>query len=275
MLKKVLKRGAVLAILAWGMFCLSVYFFPRFFFYHPSLKKASLDNAHANHFPAQEVTYLNADGIELYAWYVAPKNKGKVIVYLHGNSKNIEAFYHKLVPLAEAGYGVLMPEYRGFGGIRGEINQENLEKDALAALSYLREKGWKNKDIILYGMSLGSYTATYTAYQDGRNESFAALVLEVPFDSLFNVVRQRIWPLFPLKWLIRDRYDNLQMISQITSPILIMAGSKDTTVPIERARALFAAAQNPKELIVYTGAEHSSLYNHRNWRDLLEWLQKQ
>ena len=53
-----------------------------------------------------------------------------------------------------------------------------------------------------------------------------------------------------------------------------MGGSKDSTVPIERARALFAAAGNSKEIIVYVGAEHSSLYNHRNWRDILDWLQK-
>ena len=274
MLKKIIKRLVFLSVLGWFLFCAAVYIYPQMFFYHPDSNKALIENANINHFPAKEVTYVSSDGVELYGWYVAPKNKNKVIVYFHGNSYNLEAFYHKMIPLSEAGYGILMAEYRGFGGIKGKITQKGFENDALAAINYLHAQGWKNKDIIIYGMSLGSYMATYTAYQEGRDENFAALILEVPFDSLLNVVKQRMWPVFPFKFLIQDSYDNLPMISQISSPILIMAASKDKTVPIERARALFAAAQNPKDFIVYVGAGHSSLYNHRNWRDVLEWLQK-
>ena len=120
MIKKIIKKLVLLAVLGWFLFCGAVYFYPQMFFYHPDSNKSSVENANINHFTAKEVIYVSADGTELYGWYVAPKNKNKLSVYFHGNSRNIEAFYHKLIPLTEAGYGVLMAEYRGFGGIKGE-----------------------------------------------------------------------------------------------------------------------------------------------------------
>ena len=121
-------------------------------------------------------------------------------------------------------------------------------------------------------MSLGSYTSTHTAYSLGKNEAFAGLILEVPFDSLLNVVKQRIPDLFPFSYIIKDKYDNMQKISQLNLPILIMGASDDTVVPIERAQELYKQANEPKKIIIYKGAYHSGLYNYRNWQDIIDWL---
>ena len=271
MLKKIFAGLILLTLLIWGGFCLSVYYFPQRFFYHPSNTKPMVAHAIINEFPAAEVHYTSKDGTPLFGWYVAPKN-GKVIVFFHGNSHNIEAFYHKLTPFTEAGYGVLLAEYRGFGGIGGEINQQNLADDSIAAVQYLKDKGFSNKNIILYGMSLGSYTSTYVASTLEGEEAFSGLVLEVPFDSLINVVKQRIMPLFPFKIIIKDKYDNVPLIKKVKAPVFVMGASKDKIVPLERARELFKHIQSRKKMMVYSGAGHSSLYNYRNWRDILDWL---
>lgn len=60
---------------------------------------------------------------------------------MHGNSYNIEEFYYKLKTFANAGYGTFLPEYRGYGDVAGEITQENLEADAIAAVEYLHSQG--------------------------------------------------------------------------------------------------------------------------------------
>lgn len=253
-------------------FCAAVYFFPQYFFYNPDTKKANLKNAEANGFPAEVVHYKSADGTALYAWFSKPENKDRIIVFLHGNSYNIEKFYYKTAPLAEAGYGVMMPEYRGFGGIKGKIRQENLAEDAMAAIRYLNKIEYKNSDIILYGMSLGSYTAINTAYQMQNNGVFNAVVLEVPFDSLLNVVKAIVPFPLPFNSIVRDKYDNLEMIKDIRSPILVMGGSKDKTVPVFLAENLYANAPEPKKLIVYQGGGHTDLFNYRNYRDILTWL---
>ncbi len=273
-LKKELKIFLVVAIIGYIGFCAAVYYLPQYFFYAPSNKKADINKAIAEGFPAEEVVYQSADGTSLYGWYVKPKDKSKLIVFMHGNAYNIEAFYHKLAPFVAKGYGVFIGEYRGFGGISGDIRQQNLAMDAEAAIDYLHSKGWQNKDIILYGMSLGSYTSSHTALEKGRKESFAGLILEVPFDSVLNVVKQRIWPLFPFELIIKDTYDNVATLQELRIPVLVLGAEEDSVVPIERAKALFASANYPKQLIIYPHAEHSELFEYDNWYDILTWLEQ-
>lgn len=274
MSKKIIIIGFISFVMAWMFFCLAVYLFPQAFFYNPSEERSVIDNAHNNDFPADEVYYSSSDGTRLYGWFVKPQQKDKVIVFFHGNSYNIEAFYHKLIPFIEVGYGAFIGEYRGFGGIKGTINQKNLANDAIAMVRYLNNLGYKNDDIILYGMSLGSFTSLNTAAELGQDMAFSSVILEVPFDSVLNVVKQRIISLFPFDLIVRDKYDNTKLINKINSPILIMGGSKDNVVPIERAKSLLTYANHPKKIIIYSGAEHSSLYNYRNWQDILNWLER-
>lgn len=274
MLKKTAKFAAILGVIGYFGFCGAVYCFPELFFYAPSSEKSDLAKAKADGFNAEEVTYKSADGTELYGWYVKPSSKDKIIVFFHGNAYNIEAFYHKLIPFIKAGYGAFIGEYRGFGGIKGDSMQKNLGDDAVAAVKYLQGEGWRNKDMILYGMSLGSYTSSYVVHTLGRQDSFAALILEVPFDSVYNVVRQRFWPVFPFDLIIKDRYDNTELLAETNLPVLVHIASKDKVVPPERAKKLFWSLPNRKEMEVYQGAGHSELYDYKNWQDILTWLEK-
>ncbi len=273
MLKKIIKISVLLAIISYLTFCSLVYFMPQIFFYNPSSVSSRLDVAVSNNFPAQRVDYLSDDDIALYAWYIPAKVDKKTIVFMHGNSYNIEKFYHKLTPLVEAGYGVMLPEYRGFGGIKGTITQVNLEKDAKAAINWLNNQGLSNSQMVLYGMSLGTHMAVNTAYDLGQESNFAGLILEVPFDSLLEVVKERIWFPLPLDLIIKDKYDNLEKISQLKIPLLIMGASDDKVVPINRAKQLYLAANSPKSIKIYLGADHSDLYKYRNYKDISEWLE--
>ena len=207
MLKRIIKISVWGLISLWLVFCLSVYFYPKAYFYNPSNEKPDIKEAQAEGFFAQEVKYKSDDNTELYGWFVKPKND-KVIVFFHGNSHNIARFYSKLIPLAQSGYGIFIGEYRGFGGIKGEITEKNLGEDAIAAVKYLNLQGYENSKLILYGMSMGSYTSIHTAYTLGKENKFLSLILEVPFDSVLNVVKQRIVNLFPFSLIIRDKYDN-------------------------------------------------------------------
>lgn len=249
-----------------------VYFCPRYFFYNPTPKASNLKNARTNGYNAEVVHYKSADGKNLYAWFTTPGDKNKVIVFMHGNSYNIEKFYHKMIPFVEAGYGTMMPEYRGFSTIKGTISEKNLAADAIAAVKYLNKIGYKNSDIIVYGMSLGSYMAVNTVYQLQKDGNFAALVLEVPFDSMLNVTKKVVPVPLPLNYIVRDKYDNTALIGKINSPILVMGGSKDPTIPVELAKNLYELAPNPKKLIIYQGGAHNDLYNFRNYRDIINWL---
>ncbi len=274
MLNKYLRRLGEIALLGYLLFCCSVYFLPQYYFYAPDTSNPDLINAQNNGFKAEEVTYASSDGTKLYGWFVKPKAGHKIVVYFHGNSHNIGAFYNKLIPFTKKGYGVFIGEYRGFGGIEGKLSEANLASDAIAAVDYLNSLGYKNSDMIIYGMSLGSYTAVNTVYVKGKQNKFASLVLEVPFDSVINVVKQRFWPVFPFDLIVKDRYENLAKIKDIDIPVLIMGAEKDKVVPVARAKALFNNASEPKKLIIYDGAGHSDLYDYKNYQDILQWLEQ-
>ena len=242
------------------------------FFYEPSHTKANLENAHEYDYLAQEVNYASADGTKLYGWYTPPTSKKSIIVFMHGNSYNIESFYHKLKSFAFDGYGTFLVEYRGFGGLDGKINQSNLEQDAIAAINFLNKLGYKNSEIYLYGMSLGSHMAIHTAYELQKNGEFAGVILEVPFDNIVNVAKTKV-SYFPLNLLIRDKYDNVKEISQLKSPVLIMGGTEDKKVPVELAKKLYEYAPENKKMIIYKNGHHSNLFNFRNDLDILNWIE--
>lgn len=272
-MKKIIKILFTVVIL-YVLFCLMVYVKPQYFFYNPTPVMSNLERAKAYGYNAVQVEYKSADGTDLFAWYTKPKPGHKVIVFMHGNSYNIEKFYHKMILLAEEGYGTFMPEYRGFGGIKGAINEKNLGADAVAAVKYLNSIGFENKDIIVYGMSLGSYMATNTVYLLQEHGAFAALVLEVPFTSLLDTVKQIVPIPLPCTLIMRDKYNNLDKIAAIKSPVLIMGGSEDPTVPVNLARTLYENAPEDKHLIVYDGGAHNDLYNFRNYMDIIKWLKE-
>ena len=64
------------------------------FFYNPNLKKPILE--YSKQYPATEIEYQSADGVNLFAWYTKPKAGQKVVVFLHGNSYDISGFSYKL-----------------------------------------------------------------------------------------------------------------------------------------------------------------------------------
>lgn len=271
MKKKIIYSFISLVVIAYVGFCATVYFYPQYFFYNPTKEKADLTKVVEKGFKAQEINYKAKDGTELYGWAVKPRKGKKMIVFYHGNSYNIAKFIYKLKPLTDQGYGVFIGEYRGFGGIDGEITQKGLETDAMAVIDKLHSWGYRNKQIVLYGMSLGSHTSSYVA-ANSKGGKFAGLILEVPFDSLLNVVKQRIWSLFPFDMIVKDKYDNIDHVKSLNIPVLIMASNHDKVVPIQRALKLFDAVNEPKEMIVYDNVEHSKLFDADNWKDILEWL---
>lgn len=270
-MKQIISRFLCAIAVIYLIICALIYFYPLPFFYNPSSRVSNIEHAHQYDYPAQEVKYTSADGTPLFAWYTPAQQGKKMIIFMHGNSHNVEEFYYKLKAFAYDGYGTFIPEYRGFGGVSGKINQKNLEDDAIAAVKYLNKQGYKNSDIYVYGMSLGSHMATHAVAELQNEGIFAGLILEVPFDSLLNVARTVV-PFLPLNIIVRDKYDNLADIQKVKSPILIMGGEVDATVPVDLAVNLYNHAPSPKKMIIYKNGKHSNLFNFRNDLDILNWI---
>ncbi|GHU01605.1 alpha/beta hydrolase [Alphaproteobacteria bacterium] len=210
--------------------------------------------------PFAEVSFKTADGLDLYAWYAPPATRGAAtIIYFHGNAAKMLDAAYSVRPLVEAGYGMLIVEYRGYAGNPGTPSEAAFYADAADAYDWLK-KTHDPKKIVLYGMSIGTGVATRLA----TLRKASGLVLEGGFTSLTDVAAEKYWYL-PARWLLRDRYDSLARLPELKIPLLIVHGDSDWVVPAAQARRNFAAAGDPKEMVIIPGGHHSDLpYNGAN-----------
>jgi len=203
-----------------------------------------------------EVVTRTADGLDLVHWYRPPSDPGKpVLVVFHGNAGNIGDRVPKLETLFEAGFGILLTGYRGYGGNPGRPTEADLTADAGLVLDWLAGQGVAPERTVLYGESLGTGIAVKMAVE----RPVAAVVLESPYTSIAELAQAHYWYL-PAGWLVLDKWRSQEVIERITAPLLVVHGTRDRTVPLRYGRRIFEAAPEPKEFLIVEGAAHNDLY---------------
>ena len=248
----------VIGIVIYIGYAVAVYFYPHLFLYHPDIKRPTVIQMVQKLPSVQEVSLSKIS--DAYGWYVASPKAQKAIVFFHGNSDNAYAFVNRVEPFVRAGYTVLMLEYQGFGGRKGKPSQSALETDAKLAVDYLNKQGFSNKQIVLYGHSMGTYVAVYTAAVMGQKSPFLGVILESPFVNLVKVADKRSFHLYPTRFILRgNTFDTDKYIGRIKSPVFIGHGMQDKTVPYEQGEHLFEMANTPKQFFSSEEATHRSL----------------
>lgn len=203
------------------------------------------------------VEYVTADGLRLKGWYRPPLDRrAPVLVHFHGNAGHIGDRAPLMRPYLDAGFGVLLAEYRGYGGNPGRPTEPGLHADGCAALDFVLRQGVTPDRVVLYGESLGSGVAVRLAAE----RRVAALVLEAPFTSAADVGASA-YPFLPVRLLMLDRFDSLSRIGAIGAPLLVLHGERDATVPVAHGRRVLAAARAPKAGLFYAEAGHSDLHD--------------
>jgi fermentation-respiration switch protein FrsA (DUF1100 family) len=231
----------------------------------PVLAEAGLDPA------MRQVDLLTADGLRLLAWYRPPAgNPGALLLYLHGNAGHIGHRSDRIRPYLEVGFGVLLVEYRGYGGNPGRPSEAGFYADARAALDFLAQQGVTAERTVLYGESLGTGVAVQMAVE----RRCAALVLEAPYTSVTAVAQKRYW-MFPVRRLVLDKFDSLSKIGRVGCPVFIMHGERDQIIPIRYGRELFQAAPEPKDARWFAEGNHTNFDEFGGPAAVLDFLRRQ
>ena len=123
----------------------------------------------------------------------------------------------------------------------------------------------KKRDVILYGESLGSAIAIEMA----TRYNFKALILEAPFTSIYDLALKR-YKIYPLNFLILDKFNNYLKINKVNSPILIISGKKDEIVPHKHSIQLYNKANEPKTSLFIDEAMHNNLYDFSIEEDVIK-----
>lgn len=224
--------------------------------YHPNRARPALADLVA--LGVREVALATKDGLALASWYLPPPVGRPVIAYFHGNGGHIGYRAERLRRFAAAGCGVLMAEYRGYGGNSGRPSEAGLCADGEAALDFLAGAGIDADRLVLWGESLGSGVAVYLA----ARHRVAAMVLEAPFTSVAAAARHHYRFVPAAALLVRDRFDSLSRIGRVRAPLLVLHGERDRIVPASHGRALLAAATAPKESWLCLAGGHKDLARH-------------
>ncbi|MEQ9558038.1 MAG: alpha/beta hydrolase [Rhodospirillales bacterium] len=221
---------------------------------------------------ARALRVATADGLVLLSWYLAPTPGRPVVLYLHGNAGTIADRAHKARLLADQGIGVMLAEYRGYGGNPGHPTEAGLYADARANLAWLADQGHGAGDTVVYGESLGTGVAVQMVLELAEAGTPArALVLEAPFTAMADAAGVH-YPWLPTGLLTRDRYDSSAKIGAVRCPVLVIHGDRDRVVPQDQGKRLFALAAAPKTAAWLPGAGHGDVYDFGAGEAVLDFL---
>ncbi|MDJ0555627.1 MAG: alpha/beta hydrolase [Microcoleaceae cyanobacterium MO_207.B10] len=230
-------------------------------------KPLVLTNPATFNLPYEEVclSVPNSNNQKICGWWIPQTQPGaKVVLYLHGNSGNMAAQekscnLDRVAKLYKLGFSVFMIDYRGYGNSNGPFPTETrVYEDALIAWNYLTQaKKLLPEDIFIYGHSLGGAIAVNLCLQQ---PNAAGLIAEGCFSSIKDMAKyKRRIQIFPLNLLITQKFDFINKVKSLQMPVFFIHGMNDKIVPATMSQRLFAAAPEPKKLLLIPNAGHDDL----------------
>ena len=234
-----------------------VFLFQRNLLYHPSVDNYLKDQAVIEPSEIEKVKITTKDKIDLIGWfYNKDIEKFKTILFFHGNAGSLENRTYKLNHFKDLNVNFLIIAWRGFSGNKGKPNEMGLYEDAESAVKWLNVKGIKEKNIILYGESLG----TGVAIEVAQNKNFAGIILESPFTSMVNMGK-KYYPFFPVSFLLKDKFESHRKIKKVSVPVLVLHGKKDKIVPFAMGKKMYEMANEPKFFYFQEYGDHMIDYD--------------
>src|SRR5438874_696990 len=185
-----------------------------------------------------------------------PSRTSPGLLWFYGNGENIAAIWPLVRTFQPPGTAVLVLDYPGYGGSGGRATESALYAAADAAYAALVTRPDVDpRHIYVYGRSLGSAPATYTA----AHRPVAGLILESPFTNAAAMAK-RHYGLLP-RFLLHLSLDNIANVRRVHCPILLFHGDADRLVPTAMGMTVAAAAAGPVEVVLIHGAGHNDTYD--------------
>ena len=260
----------ILALIFFYVLLLTVvFFFQRNFLYHPSVDNYLKDQVTNEPTGIEKVKITTVDNIDLVGWFYKKNiEKFKTILFFHGNAGSLENRTYKLNHFKDLDVNFLIIAWRGFSGNSGKPNEVGLYNDAAGAIKWLKSRGVTEENIILYGESLGTGVAVEVA----QNKNYAGVILESPYTSMVNM-GQKYYPLFPVSFLLKDKFESYKKIKKVSAPILVIHGRVDKIVPFAMGKKMYELANEPKYFYFQEYGDHMINYDEKLLLALKKFIQ--
>lgn len=210
----------------------------------------------------------------IHGWWLPSQRRNLgTLLYLHGNSLNIGSNITQAYRFRQMGFSVLLIDYRGYGKSKGNFpNESQVYQDAQIAWNYLvKQKQIPANQIFIYGHSLGGAVAIDLAV---KHPKAAGLIVHNSFTSMQNMAKlERYFRLFPISLILKYRFDSITKVKSLQMPVLFVHGTADAMIPPTMSKTLYAAAPEPKQLVLVPGAKHNNgdlFFNRSEYRKAIQ-----
>jgi uncharacterized protein len=239
-------------VLIYAGLCLALFLFQRSMIYFPQPRSPT----------ASAATIALPAGDHHVIVTTRPHAGPDALIYFGGNAEDVS---WNLPDLSRTfpEHAIFLMHYRGYGGSGGSPSEAALFADALALFDRVHAE---HRRVLVIGRSLGSGVAVHLA----SVRPVARLVLVTPYDSLEDLAASR-FPIFPVRWLLRDKFDSRRYAAQVSAPTLLIGAEHDEVIPV-RSAELLATRFRPgvATLVVLPGTSHNTISEHPRYLALLE-----
>lgn len=231
-----------------------IYFFQDKVLFRPTELPA--DHAYDITVPFKEINLAvtNDKNLAIVQFTVPDSLCKGVVLYFHGNRRNIERYAPFARYFTKNNYEVWMMDYPGYGKSTGKRTEAILYEDA-STLYQMAKSRFSQDSIILYGKSLGTAIASKLATMHNAKR----LILETPYYDCSSILNQYL-PIYPTSWLLHYKFPNYEYIPKVIAPVTILHGTDDGVIRYSNARKLLPLLKAKDEFISIEKGSHNDLY---------------
>lgn len=222
----------------------------------------------------ETVQFSSRDGTRLEGWLLTPQAPKGTVLLFHGYAASRSTLLEEARAFYEMGYVAMLVDFRGSGGSDGNTTSLGYyeAEDVTAAMHYARRHDLP-RPLVLYGQSMGGAAVLRSIAASGEQPD--AVILEAVFGRMLQAVRNRFGmmgvPSFPGAELLvfwggvqigfSGFQHNPEEYARVCDcPALVLHGDADRHARLEEGQSVCANLKGPKELVVFEGAEHTSLH---------------
>jgi pimeloyl-ACP methyl ester carboxylesterase len=220
---------------------------------------------------------LSADNLQFwpsetrdYRAFVSDSNqseyKGTIVIF-HGNAGTAADRSYYVKALHPLGYRVLLVEYPGYGARNGDLGELSFVNDARETVKLAFKQ--YGTPIYLLGESLGCGVVAATVKD--LPVPIDGIVLITPWDTLLSVANEK-FPLFPVRFLLKDKYDSIENLKGFQGRIAIIGAERDEIIPMRHADELYRSLSGSKRKWVIDGVGHNDWpmsVDRRWWHEVM------
>jgi uncharacterized protein len=266
-----MKRKKIISIVKWLIiiYCgigIILYSVQEKILLHPKLLARDHVFDFKQTFEEIDIPFSKTDTVNMIKFSATGPVKKGIVLYFHGNKDNVEHYASFVPAFTKHGYEVWMPDYPGFGKSSGEISERKLYNIAyeirkMAALYN------SNDSIVVYGKSLGTAIAAYTA----SVRPCRRLILETPYYSIPALFNSYAF-MYPARMMSKYNLPTYKFLQDVKAPVAIFHGTGDWVVPYRSGVQLKKFLKPGDVFVKIENGAHNNLSESEVYRKTLDSL---